>query len=187
MKKLMTAAVASALAAAVHAEMKIGTVDMMTLVRNHASYEPNRKLLASTEEDYQKRLAAMQGELEKIAEEGKKHSDELRNPMLAQAAKTKAENALIDIQKRYLSQQQKMRNEAMRNQQDLQDLEARLLKAQAEDIRRQVSRFAEANGYTLVVDASAALFAGKGLDVTDGVLRQMGVDPKQARDGDEGK
>jgi Skp family chaperone for outer membrane proteins len=75
----------------------------------------------------------------------------------------------------------------MRNQQDLQDLEARLLKAQAEDIRRQVSRFAEANGYTLVVDASAALFAGKGLDVTDGVLRQMGVDPKQARDGDEGK
>ena len=47
MKKIMLAAV---LAAAVTAfgDLKIGTVDMFILVRNHASYESNKELLKST-------------------------------------------------------------------------------------------------------------------------------------------
>ena len=129
----------------------------------------------------------MREELDRISEEGRKLGEEIRNPMLAQTAKTKIENDLVEIQKRFLAQQQKMRNEAMRNEQDLRELEARLLKAQAEDIRKQVSRFAEANGFDLVVDASAAVFAKKALDVTGPVLKQMGVDPEKAKGDNEGK
>ena len=74
MKKLMLfAAAAASLAAA--ADMKVGTVDMMMLVRNHSSYEPNKKLLSDTEKDYAKKIDKMKADLEEVQEEGKKLSD----------------------------------------------------------------------------------------------------------------
>lgn len=178
-----------AIAATAFAEIKIGTVDMMTLVRNHPNYQSNKDLLMSTEKDYQKRMDAMKAELESIQEEGKKLADEYRNPMLAQAAKTKIENDIGAVQGRFMAQQQKLRNEAMRNQQDLSDLEARLLKAQAEDLKKRIAAFAEKNGYDFVIDSSAAIYSKKTADVTDSVLKEMGVDPKaaKAKEKDESK
>ena len=69
----------------------------------------------------------------------------------------------------------------MRNQQDLADLEARLLKAQAADLKKRIANYAEKAGYDVVFDAAAALYSKKALDVTDAVLKDMGVDPKVAR------
>ena len=62
MKKIMLAA---ALAAAVTAfgDLKIGTVDMFILVRNHASYESNKELLKSTEADYRRQLDGIRDEI----------------------------------------------------------------------------------------------------------------------------
>ena len=73
-----------------------------------------------------------------------------------------------------------MRNEALRNQQELSDLETRLLKAQADDLRKRIAVFADRHGYDIVVDSTAALYA-RGMDVTDDVLKAMDVDPKAAR------
>ena len=168
-------------ASAAMAELKIGTVDMMVLVKNHPSYETNKNLLQSTERDYQKRLDQMKSELDSIQEEGRKLADEYRNPMLAQAAKVKIENDLGDVQKRFMEKQQFLRNEAMRNQQDLADLEARLLKAQAEDIKKRVEVFANKTGWDMILDSSAAIFAKEIYDVTDAVLQDMGIDPKVAK------
>ena len=169
-------------ASAAMAEMKIGTVDMMILVKNHPSYETNKNLLQSTERDYQKRLDQMKSELDSIQDEGRKLADEYRNPMLAQAAKTKIENDLGEIQKRFMEKQQFLRNEAMRNQQDLADLEARLLKAQAEDIKKRVDVFAKKTGWDMILDSTATIFAKDVYDVTDAVLKDMGIDPKVAKD-----
>ena len=186
MKKTMMLG-ALAMAATAFADVKIGTVDMMTLVRNHPNYETNKELLTSTEKDYQKRLDGLKSELESIQAEGKKLADEYRNPMLAQAAKTKIENDIASVQSRFMAKQQALRNEAMRNQQDLSDLEARLLKAQAEDLKKRIANFAEKNGYDFVLDASAAIYSKKATDVTPAVLKDMGVDPKtaQAKEKDE--
>ncbi len=52
MKKLVLGIVLAA-AAAASADMKVGTVDMMALVKNHRNYETNRNILQSTEKDYQ--------------------------------------------------------------------------------------------------------------------------------------
>ena len=178
-----TIAIFAILAASVAmAEMKIGTVDMMILVKNHPSYETNKNLLQSTERDYQKRLDQMKSELDSIQDEGRKLADEYRNPMLAQAAKTKIENDLGEIQKRFMEKQQFLRNEAMRNQQDLADLEARLLKAQAEDIKKRVDVFAKKTGWDMILDSTATIFAKDVYDVTDAVLKDMGIDPKVAKD-----
>ncbi len=186
--KNMVFAVAVAASLAAVAELKIGTVDMMTLVRNQSQYEANKQLLLSTEKDYQKRIDAMRSDMESMQDEGKKLADEYRNPMLSQAAKTKLENEMMSLQQKLVAQQQKMRSEAMRNQQDLSDLEARLLKAQADDIKKRVAAFADKNGYDCILEAAVAIFAKPELDVTDGVLKEMGVDPKTAKRGsDEGK
>ncbi|MBR4476419.1 MAG: OmpH family outer membrane protein [Kiritimatiellae bacterium] len=177
MKKLI---LFTALAAAttVFADLKIGTVDMMSLVRNHSSYEPNKKLLTETEKDYTKKLDAMKAELDEIQEEGKNMTDQLRNPLLSQGSKTKLEKDLMDIQNKFITAQQRIRAEMLRSQQDLQDLEGRLLKATTEDLREKINAFAAANKYDLIVDITAAPFASEKLDVTPAILKSMGVDPE---------
>ena len=177
MKKLI---LLTALAAATtaFADLKIGTVDMMSLVRNHSSYEPNKKLLTETEKDYTKKLDAMKAELDEIQEEGKNMTDQLRNPLLPQGSKTKLEKDLMDIQNKFIAAQQRIRAEMLRSQQDLQDLEGRLLKATTEDLREKINAFAAANKYDLIVDITAAPFASAKLDVTPAILKSMGVDPE---------
>ena len=177
MKKLI---LFTALAAATtaFADLKIGTVDMMSLVRNHSSYEPNKKLLTETEKDYTKKLDAMKAELDEIQEEGKNMTDQLRNPLLSQGSKTKLEKDLMDIQNKFITAQQRIRAEMLRSQQDLQDLEGRLLKATTEDLREKINAFAAANKYDLIVDITAAPFASAKLDVTPAILKSMGVDPE---------
>lgn len=186
MKKAVFAIIlATALAAS--AEMKLGLVDMMRLVKNHPSYETNRTLLTSTEKDYKKKLDALKAEVEEIQEEGKRLAEQLRNPMLASKAKADIEKKIVDVQNKFISGQQKLRAEAMRSQQDLSDLEARLLKAQTADIRKRVGEYAESKGYDLVVDSQAAVFGKKNFDITDEVLKAMGVDPAKAKATDESK
>lgn len=170
------------------AEMKIGTVDMLLLVRSHRSYESNKKFLSESEAACKTKLDAMKTDLLSVQDEGRKLADELRNPMLSDAAKKSLENRLVDIQNRFIKQQQEMRNEAMRGERELADTEARLLRIQADDIKKTINEFAAEAGYDLVLDGSAALYAKKAYDVTDGVLKKMGVDPAKARKpADKGK
>ena len=186
MKKLVFAAMV-AVAMGAGAEMKFGTVNMMTLVRNHPNYDSNKTLLTSTDKDYQKKLELIKADGEKLQDEGKKLAEQVRNPMLTAKAKDDIEKQLVEIQKKLMGIEQRYRSEAMRCRQDLQDLEGRLLRTTTDDLRKRISKFAEANGFDMVFDSSAAAYAKKGFDVTDQMLKEMGVDPKTARGADEGK
>ena len=168
-------------AATVFADVKIGTVDMVLLVRNHKNYEDNKRLLTSTEAEYKQKLESKKSDLQSIQDEGRKLADELRNPMLSDATKKSLENRLVEIQNRFIKAQQDIRSEAMRSEQDLSELEARLLRFQAQDIKKSIQAFAEGAGYDMILDSSATLYAKESHDVTDGVLKEMGVDPEKAR------
>ena len=74
MKKIMMLAAMAAMMTAV-AEMKVGTVNMVDLVRLHPDHEKNRALVKTTDSDYKAKLDAKQDELKEIAEEGKKALD----------------------------------------------------------------------------------------------------------------
>jgi outer membrane protein len=180
MKKLAFLAVVLA-AVTASAEMKIGTVDLMTLIRNHPNYETNREFLKSTEAAYKKKLDAIQKKGETQQAEGKKVAEQLQNPMLAAKAKADVEKQLMAIQKELLAIEQEYRAEAARCRQDLQDNESRLLKSTTDDLRKRLEKFAKANGYDLILDQTAAPFAKASLDVTDAMLKEMGVDPKDAK------
>lgn len=177
----LAASLLLASAATVFADVKIGTVDMVLLVRNHKNYEDNKRLLTSTETEYKQKLETKKSDLQSIQDEGRKLADELRNPMLSDATKKSLENRLVEIQNRFIKAQQDIRSEAMRSEQDLSELEARLLRFQAQDIKKSIQKFAEGAGYDMILDSSATLYAKESHDVTDGVLKEMGVDPEKAR------
>lgn len=176
-----------AVAMGASAEAKFGTVDMMLLVKNHPNYDSNKALLTSTDKDYQKKLEAIKSEGEKLQEEGKKLAEQMRNPMLIAKAKADVEKQLMDIQQKLVGIEQRYRSEAMRCRQDLQDLETRLLKTTTDDLRKRIAKYAEKNGYDLVFDSNAAAYAKSAFDVTDAMLKELGVDPKDAKGRDEGK
>lgn len=186
MKRLIM--IAALLAASVAAaDVKIGVVDMLKLVRNHKSYDSNKTFLQATEKDYQQKLDTIKAELEKQQEEGRKLAEEYRNPMLSATAKQKLEKDLGAIQQKLMEGQQRLRGEAMRSQQELTDMERRLLRTAGEDIRKIVDEFARKNGFDFILTSEVTVFAKKGADVTDEVLKAMGVDPKTAKGKDEGK
>ena len=186
MKKLVFAVVMAA-AMGAFAEMKLGTVDLMLLVKNHPNYDSNKTLLTSTDKDYQKKLEGIKSEGDKLQEEGKKLMDQMRNPMLTAKAKADIEKQLGDLQQKLMGIEQRYRSEAVRCRQDLQDLEARLLRTTTDDLRKRIAKYASAKGYDLIVDTTATAYAANTLDVTDEMLKELGVDPKEAKGRDESK
>lgn len=187
MKKMMFLAALAATFVAGAAEMKIGTVDMYKLIRNHPQYENNKKLLENTDSDHQRNLDKIKKSGEKLQAEGRKIAEQLKNPMISDQKKREVEEELMGIQQQLIGIEQEYRNAAMNAQDNLRNLESNLLKGQSDDIKKSISEYAAAKGYDLILDQTAAAFAKKSLDVTNGVLKQMGVDPKTAKGVEEVK
>ena len=181
MKKLLIAVSFLSLLFSAQADMKIGTVDLMLLIRNHPSYDSNKELLKSTDKDYQKKLEAIKGEGDKLQEEGKKLVEQMQNPMLAAKAKGDLEKQIAEIQKQLMSIEQRYRSEAMRCRQDLSDLEGRLLKTTTDDLKKRIKAYAEKEGYDFIVDRSVTPYAKEVFDVSDAILSAMGVDLKKVK------
>jgi Skp family chaperone for outer membrane proteins len=179
----MVAAMSAALTTA--AEVKIGTVNMVDLVRLHPNHESNRTLVKTTDAEYKAKLDAKQDELKEIAEEGKKAQSDLQNPMLSTQARATAQKKLEGIQQRFLNGQQDMRQMATRFQNDLGELETRLLKMETDDIRAKISAYAKAHGYDFIADGTILAFAKESYDVTDDILKSMGVDPAKRKEKKE--
>ena len=185
--KTVVFALAAAASMSLSAEMKIATVDLMVLVRNHPSYDRDKTLLSSTDKDYQKKLELIKSDGDKLQEEGKKLMEQMESPMLADKAKADIKTKLMDIQKKLMGIEQQYRSEAVHFRQELQDLESRLLQATTDDLRKRIAAFAEANGYDVIFDSNATTYAKPSYNVTDAILKDMGVDPKNAKGKDEGK
>ena len=141
----------------------------------------------STDKDYQKKLEGIKSEGDKLQEDGKKLMEQMRNPMLTAKAKADVEKELGEIQQKLMGIEQRYRSEAMRCRQDLQDLEGRLLKTTTDDLRKRIAKYASAKGYDLIIDKNATAYSAQTLDVTDEMLKELGVDPKEAKGRDEGK
>lgn len=186
MKKLVLALAVAACATA-GAGMKFGTVDLMLLVRNHPDYERNKSFLSDKDKDGQKKLAAIKKEGEDLQAEGRKLAEQFRNPMLADKAKVSLEKQLMDIQQQLMKIEQNYRAEALRIRQEIQEDEGRLLKATTDDLRKRISRFAADKGYDIILDKNAAPYSRESLEVTDALLKEMGVEPEKARGRDESK
>lgn len=163
------------------AEMKFATVNLETLVKNHPNHESNRTLVKSTADDYRKKMEARQEQAKALVEEGKKLQSDWQNPMLSAAAKADLQKKLDGIQRKLFTVQQEMRADDQHYQEELADLQQRLFKIEKKDIESKIAAFAKEQGYDLIFDVAACGFSRPELDVTDAVLKRMGVDrPKEA-------
>ena len=181
MKKILMG-IALAAAVCASADMKIGTVNMVDLVRLHPNHESNKALVKSTDKDYKAKLDRQQESAKAIADEGKKVQADLMNPMLSASAKTEAQKKLEDVQRRFLAAQQELRSAAQHYQGELTDLETRLLKIETEDIRAKINAYAKANGYDIIADSTMLPFSRESIDVTDEILKAMNVDPAKRKE-----
>ena len=179
--KRIAIALACATCLTAFADMKIGTVNMVDLVKLHPSYESNKALLKSTDKDYKEKLDKRQDEIKAIADEGKKAQEDLSNPMLSAAAKASAQKKLEGVQRRYIAARQDLEAEVRRYQSDLADLESRLMKLQTEEIRAKITAYAKEKGYDMIIDSTMLAFSKESLEVTDDILRAMNVDPDKRK------
>ena len=179
MKKIVVCACAVAVSLAASAEMKIGTVSLETLIKNHPSHESNRTLVKSTADDYRKKMEVRQEQAKSLMEEGKKMQSDWQNPMLSSAAKADLQKKLEDIQRKLFAAQQEMRADDQHYQDELADLQQRLFKIEKKDAEAKINEFAKEQGYDMIVDKAACGFSKPELDVTDAILKKMGVDPSK--------
>ena len=180
MKKLAIA-LACATCLSASADMKIGTVNMVDLVKLHPSYESNKNLLKSTDKDYKDKLDKRQDDIKAIADEGKKAQEDLSNPMLSAASKASAQKKLESVQRRYIAARQDLETDIRHYQSELADLESRLMKLQTDDIRAKISEYAKANGFDMIIDSTMLAFSKESFEVTDDILRAMNVDPAKRK------
>ena len=78
-----------------------------------------------------------------------------------------------------------LRQEMQKLQRELGDLDSRLLRQVTGDIRDVLSKYAQEGKFTLVLDGTTMAYFDPKLEVTDDVLKRMGVDPKVRKEAKE--
>ena len=180
MKKVIILGVCVATVAVAMADMKLGIVNLETLIKNHPNHESNRTLVKSTADDYRKKMESRQEQAKEFMEEGKKIQADWQNPMLSASAKADLQKKMDGLQRKLYALQQDMRADDQHYQEELADLQQRLFKIEKKDVEAKIAELAKEQGYDLIVDIAACGFAKPELDVTESVLKKMGVDKPKA-------
>ena len=176
MKKVMIAGLCVAAALVASAAMKVGTVNLETLIKNHPNHESNRTLVKSTADDYRTKMESRQEQAKALMEEGKKIQSDYQNPMLSAAAKSDLQKKMEGLQRKLYALQQEMRADDQHYQEELADLQQRLFKIEKKDVEAKIAEFAKEKGFDLIVDVAACGFSRPDLEVTEDILKKMGVE-----------
>ncbi len=177
----------SALMAAtmVTAQEKIAVVNMVDLVRFHPSRERDRKLMQDTEKEFQSKLDKQRDRFEQLRDDYEKAVKEARNPALNDKARAEAEDKAMKHRDVLAEADKDLRTEMQKLQRDLGELDSRLLRQVTGDIRDVLSKYAQESKFTVVLDATTLAYSDPKLDMTDEVLKRMGVDPKVRKEAKE--
>ena len=160
-------------------------VNMVDLVRFHPSRERDRKLMQDTEKEFQSKLDKQRDRFEQLRDDYEKAVKEARNPALNDKARSEAEDKAMKHRDVLAEADRDLRQEMQKLQRDLGDLDTRLLRQVTSDIREVLSKFAQEKKYLVVLDGTTIAYFDPKLDVTDEVLKRMGVDPKVRQEAKE--
>ena len=178
MKRIGLVCIAAMAASVMAAQDKIAVVNMVDLVRFHPSRERDRKLMQDTEKDFQSRLDKQRDRFEELRNEYEKAVKEARSPALNDKAKNEAEEKAMRHRDVLAEADRDLRQEMQKLQRELSELDTRLLRQVTGDIREILTKFAQEKKYNMVLDSTTMAYHDPALDVTDEILKRMGVDPK---------
>lgn len=171
-------------AGAVVAEEKTAVVNMVDLVRFHPNRERDRKLMQDTEKEYQSKLDKQRDRFEQLRDEYEKAVKEARSPVLNDKARSEAEDKAMKHRDVLAEAERDLYEQRQKLQRDLSELDTRLLRQVTGDIREVLTKFAQEKGYGMVFDMTTMAYADPKLDMTDEVLKRMGVDPKVRKEAE---
>ena len=179
--KTTVLALAAIVSTTLLADIKIATVNMVDLIRFHPEREKDMQVLRESEAGHKRTLEAARDKLEDLAKEAQELQQKLQNPLVQEKVKEDAAKKLDSLREKAMEAQQSYQMEARRAQAELQRLDETMLRATTDSIRKRVEAYAQEKGYDIIVDTSVTPFSKKSLDVTDEILKLMGVDPEKAR------
>ncbi len=184
--KTLSVWMAAALAAAtLVAQEKTAVVNMLDLVRYHPSRERDRKLMQDTEKEFQAKLDKQRDRFEQLRDDYEKAVKEARNPALNDKARAEAEDKAMKHRDVLAEADKDLRTEMQKLQRELGDMDSRLLRQVTGDIREVITKYAQENKLAVVLDGTTLAYFDPKLEVTDEVLKRMGVDPKVRAEGKE--
>ena len=184
--KRVSLMLAAALAATMMlAQEKTAVVNMVDLVRFHPSRERDRKLMQDTEKEFQSKLDKQRDRFEQLRDEYEKAVKEARNPALNDKARAEAEDKAMKHRDVLAEADRDLRQEMQKLQRELGDLDSRLLRQVTGDIRDVLGKYALEAKYSVILDGTTMAYFDPKLEVTDEILKRMGVDPKVRKEAKE--
>ncbi len=167
------------------AQEKTAVVNMVDLVRFHPSRERDRKLMQDTEKEFQAKLDKQRDRFEQLRDAYDKIVKEARNPALNEKARAEAEDKAMKHRDVLTEADRDLRQEMQKLQHELGDLDTRLLRQVTGEIRETLTKYAQENKFSVIFDSTTLAYSDPKLDVTDDVLKRMGVDPKVRKEAKE--
>ncbi len=140
---------------------KIGYVDLQRTLNETGAGKAARKKLEADKDAKQKELDKKQKELQKLAEDLEKQQAVLKPEVLNKKRQ--------ELQEKYVALQQTY----LQLQQDLAKNEAKLVREIFNKASPAIQKIAKDEGFSMIVDQSAILWAGQGLDITDKVNKAV--------------
>jgi len=184
--KRVSLTLAAALAATMMlAQEKTAVVNMVDLVRFHPSRERDRKLMQDTEKEFQAKLDKQRDRFEQLRDEYEKAVKEARNPALNEKARAEAEDKAMKHRDVLAEADRDLRQEMQKLQRELGDLDSRLLRQVTGDIREVLGKYALEAKHSVILDGTTMAYFDPKLEVTDEILKRMGVDPKVRKEAKE--
>ena len=166
------------------AQDKTVVVNMIDLVRFHPSRERDRKLMEDMEKDLQSQLDKLRKRVDELRDEYEKTAQEARNPALSEKARADAEKGASVRRDAAAEAELDLRKKLQDFQRQLSEQDTRLLRQVTGDIREIVTKYAKDGKIAVVMDASTLAYFDAKLDVTDDILKKMGVDPKVRKEAE---
>ncbi len=172
MKKSFTLAALLVVASAI--AQSIVVVDMEEVLAQHPNTPSDKKVLEATIADYTKERNDLRANLEQKEAELERMIKEAQNPMLAPAKaeelRKACEYAYRELERAQMAAEAKM---AERSRQ-LSEMEARLIKRTSEEIQLTIAKYAEVQGYDIVLYKNVVPYVKADYDITNEVILLCG-------------
>lgn len=166
-KLLLTALIATSLISCQNNGMKTAYVDNSRLVQEYHKME-------STEKKFEQKNKELSEELDAVAQEFQKEVQEFQEKAssMSKANLEKRQNELMQKQQ-MLQQQQQEKSRKIREESDAAINEI------IDDVKTYVSNYGKENDYTYIFGSNESaniMYAKKGLDITDEVLKSLNAE-----------
>ncbi len=172
MKKSFTLALCLAVASAIAQSIVI--VDMEEILAQHPNTPNDKAMLESTLKDYTQERNTLRATLERKEAELEQKIKEAQNPMLAPAKaeelRKACEFAFRELENERAAAESKM---AERSRQ-LAEMEKRFVKRTSEAVQLTIAKYAEVQGYDMVLYKNVVPYVKPELDITNQIILLCG-------------